>query len=477
MEEFNPLTKRWKKGLKRVALIYPNKYIAGISNLGIQQIYAEINSLNDFICERFYLDVNNGLRSVESSSHLRNFDIALFSIQYEEDYFNVIKILRESNFKGLKVAGGPCVMENPLPLKKFFDILFVGEADGIIENIIKGEQNEGIFKGEKVNRVYPIELDFHLEKQIISEGVYGRALLLEIGRGCYRGCKFCLVRQIYSPVRWRSYKLLLEIAERNAELVDKVALISPSPSDHPEFEKIVFSLYEMGYLISPSSLRADRLNEELIKIFAESGLRRITVAPEVGSEKLMEMIGKGINKEDIMSVAEMSKEYGLSLKLYFMIGFPGENYEDLMSIVEMVKDIRRLGVRVSVSINPLVPKPHTPLQWLPYGGNAEKSVNENIKELKEKVKFLKSNLYKICEAKIESVERFAIQTVLARGGEDVSKLLLGKGKFREIFEFDLQKYLDSFEIDSELPWDVLEIGYSKKRLKKEYEKVLSIAEK
>ena len=121
MWEFNPIAKKWRKGLKRVALVYPNRYRGGIANVGLQQIYYDVNALDNYVCERFYSDVFNGLRSVETATPINDFDVALFSLQYEKDYFKAVDIAK--NFKGMKIAGGPCVMENPVPLREFFRLL------------------------------------------------------------------------------------------------------------------------------------------------------------------------------------------------------------------------------------------------------------------------------------------------------------------------------------------------------------------
>jgi radical SAM superfamily enzyme YgiQ (UPF0313 family) len=480
--EINPMAKKWRKGLRRIALVYPNRYVGGISNIGIQYIYHRINSMDDFICERFYTDVFNWIRSVESGAYLKDFDIALFSIQYEEDAFNAYEIIKRSGFKGLKVAGGPCIMENPLPYS-FFDLMFTGELEGsnFIDEVLLGKEpaGKGTYipgKTERVERVYS-ELDSHLQTQIIGDGAYGRALLLEIGRGCYRNCRFCIVRQIYAPCRWRKKEILLEVAEKHRKVVDKVALIAPSPSDHPQFREIIFELAEMGFSVSPSSIRADKLDEEILEFLANSGLKTLTFAPEAGSGRLRRVISKGISKDDIINASIMASESGIEkIKLYFMIGLPGENMDDIRAITDMVEEVRRYVRRVEVSINPLVPKPHTPFQWLAFGGGEgfNKAV---VKEIKSKMKYLLSSFRKKgVESKPFSVEEFAVQTVLSRGGKDVA-LLIEKGKeraFRNIFHLGLDSYLDSM-IDRELPWMIVDHGYDIKRLEKEFGRAMKVA--
>jgi len=478
LREDNPFLKAWRKGLKGVALVYPNRYVGGIANVGLQYIYAEINSRDGWICERFYTDVFRGLRSLESGRPLRDFEIAFFSLQYEEDYFRAVRIIEESKFDGLKVAGGPCCMLNPKPILRFFDAFVIGEVEKsrVIDAILEAKCKEdlvgieGIYTGleEKVRRIRPQKLDFHLRRQIIGEGAYGRCVLLEIGRGCIRRCKFCVVRQIYSPPRWRDVKVLLEIAEDYRGKVNKVALIAPSVSDHPRIKELIAGLVELGFMVSPSSIRADTVDEELMELLVSGGLRSFTIAPEAGSERLRDVLKKGIDEEDVMNAVKIAEEKGIrSVKLYFMIGLPKEKDEDIVEIVRLVEKVRRVIPKVSVSINPLVPKPHTPFQWLPYTGFDD--VKRGMDELKRRSKFLSKELSKIADVSIESVEDFAVQTILSRGDEDVADFIAkGKPKLRVAYKFGLLKYLERIPVDAELPWNFIDHGYKKERLIREY---------
>lgn len=464
MTEFNPFFKRYSKGLRRVAVVYPNRYVGGISNLGIQRLYFEVNRSESYLAERFYTDVFNGLRSVENATPLRDFEVALFSIQYEEDVFNAIRILRESSFSGRSIAGGPCVIQNPFPYVRIFHRLFVGEAENAVLDIIEDSAIEGLIPHSYRRR--RVELDSEMRSEIVGEGAYGRALIVEIGRGCPRGCRFCVVRQIYSPARWKSAEDILRFAEENRKLADKVAIVAPSPTDHPEFREIISGLRELGFEVSPSSLRADRFDEEMAELI--SGTKTLTLAPEAGSERLREVLNKGISEEDIINAVEIAE--GVErVKLYFMFGLPGEGQEDLEEIVRMVDRIRRMGKRVSVSINPLVPKPHTPFQWLPYGGDLGKGAKENLRELKRKRKFLLSMLRRIAEVEVESVERFAVQTLISRGDESVGELITKGARLSEMLKSGASRFLESIPLDQELPWDRIEVGYRKKRLLREFE--------
>ncbi len=463
--EFNPFLKRYRKGLRRVALVYPNRYIGGIANIGLQYIYAKVNEL-DAVCERFYSDVFNGLRSVETATPLKDFDIALFSLQYENDYFKAVEIIKRSGFSGLKIAGGPCVMENPKPLMRYFDAFFIGEVEDSIEEIIFARSKEelegikGIYTGkeDRVKRVY-VKLGKHMENEIIGDGAYGRCFLIEIGRGCIRKCRFCLVRQIYSPARWRKIDDLPGV-----KFVNKVALIAPSPSDHPNFKDLLLRFVEEGYEVSPSSIRADSINEEVVELLKDAKLKTLTIAPEAASEDLIEILNKGISVEDVLRVSKLSSGIFDKIKLYFMIGLPNESFEDVKKIIELAISIKRFVNRVEISVNPLVPKPHTPLQWLPFGGKED--VKEGIRELRNKIRFLRAECRRHgIEADISGIKEFIIQTILARGNQEVAAIFEGIS-YTEFF-----KYLEEIDLDSELPWDFIDHGYKKNKLVEEYLKV------
>lgn len=475
MREFNPFAKRWKKGDRRVALVYPNRYVGGIANIGLQQIYAEVNAIEGCVCERFYWDVFECKRSIETGTPLNEFDIAFFSIQYEEDYFRIAEIVK--NFKGVKVAGGPCVMENPLPLVEFFDYFYFGEVDDEVPEVISacesGSETEHLKKAENIGeervKVRRAELNTHLQTQIIGEGAYGKCYLLEVGRGCKRACSFCMVRQIYAPCRWREVELLLSVAEEAKKFVSKIALVAPSVTDHPEIKELIASLVEMGFLVSPSSIRADTIDEELMQLLSKSGVESITIAPEAGSERMRKLLRKGIDEEDVLNASQLASQHGIrKVKLYFMIGLPKESEEDVSAIVELSKQVKRFVPRVTVSINPLVPKPHTPLQWLPFGGKDD--VKEGLASLKRKMSFLKKELLKAgISVSVGSVDEFATQAILSRGGRKIGRAIaMNSFKFKDYID-----YLGRID-EEELPWDFIDHSYSKKRLAKEYERLMSL---
>lgn len=468
VEEHNPLAKKWRKDQKKIALAYPNFYKAGIANLGLQQIYAEINALDDHICERFYSDVFNGEKSVESGESLSGFSQSFFSLQYEEDYFQALKMAESASNS---VAGGPCVMENPVPLKGSFDSFYIGEVDGLVSEILKGNNVEGLMDkdADTVKRRW-VKIKDHLQQQIIGDGAYGKSLLLEIGRGCKRKCRFCLVRQIYRPCRWRGIDELLEVAEEGRRFGDKVALIAPSVGDHPRIKELISRLVDMGFMVSPSSLRADTVDDEVINLLSAAGLKSITVAPEAGSERMREAIKKEIGEEDILNTVELATSAGIQrVKLYFMVGLPNEDEGDIESILDTVDKVKQKVPKVSVSINPMVPKPHTPFQWVPFGGDFSLTPQENIKGLNEKIKYLKKELKRRkVDVETGNVKKFAIQTIISRGDEKVGNAL------PKIRIKDFEGYLGEFDVDKKLSWDFIDHGYRKNTLVKEFEAIKEV---
>lgn len=460
--EFNPFQRKFRKGEKRVALVYSNRYAGGVANIGLQQIYAEINEFA--ICERFYADVFDGLRSVETGTPLSEFDFALFSIQYENDCFKAVEILRKSNFKGIKIAGGPCVMENPRPLRRFFDAFFIGEVEGKLGEILSVKEAvelsgiEGIWTGreDRVKRVFS-KIGKHLEKEIIAEGAYGRCFLIELGRGCVRKCSFCLVRQIYAPPRWRRVEDLPEVRD-----VGKVALIAPSPTDHPRFKEILQSFVERGLEVSPSSLRADALNEELVELLKAGNVKSITLAPETSSEKLSEILRKEISFEDLREAVEICAGKFEKLKLYYMVGIPGESIEDVRGIVEQAKELKSLIPRVEISVNPLVPKPHTPMQWFGF---------DKLEDLQKKINLLRVECVKAgIEFSQPNLREFVLQTIIARGDERAGDIFEGRS-YR-----DFKYLLNPLNPEIELPWDFIDHHYKRDRLLREFEEIKSVLE-
>ncbi|ENN96384.1 radical SAM protein [Methanocaldococcus villosus KIN24-T80] len=425
---------------KRVAIIYPNKFKAGISCLAIHVLAKHLSKYNDLDVKVFFL---------ENYKMIKNYDAIFITLQYEMDYFNAIRIindLRKTNPKAVFAAGGPCVMENPFPLLNYFDVFIIGEIEktDIMYNIIYHNFDlDGVFyKGkDKVRRVYPKKLDledYPIYQPTSEKGAYGKAFLLEIGRGCPRRCKFCLARVIYYPPRFRKLDDLIYLAEEGIKVnkVEKIALIAPSVGDYKYIVELCNFLNEKGVKISPSSLRADTITEELLKLL---DIKTLTIAPEAGSEELRKFINKDISNEDIFNAVELAKKFGIEkVKLYYLIGLPGEKEEDIKAIASLTEKIKREIKRVEVSINPFVPKPHTEFEDFIFDIDSKK-----------KIKLLEKMLKKIrVKVSYENFNSMLCQAVLAKGNESLGKYLDDYHKFLKVIKKDINCYLNP----KEKPW-------------------------
>ena len=405
------------KMIKNVAIIYPNKFKAGISCLAVHVLANHLSK---------YRDLNVGVYFLENYERIRNFDAIFITLQYENDYFNAIKIvkdLRKTNPNAVFVAGGPCVMENFFPMAEFFDAFIVGEienSDVMLKVINREFDVEGVYSKfldkKKVKRIYPKKLgieDYPIYQPTSEEGAYGKSFLLEIGRGCPRRCRFCLARAIYYPPRFRKLDDLMYLAEKGVEVnkVDKVALIAPSVGDYKYMVELCNFLDEKGIQISPSSLRADTLNDDLMRILKP---KTLTIAPEAGSERLREFIKKDIREGDIANAIDLAKKFGVEkIKLYFMVGIPTETDEDIEELINLTRKIKKDIRKVEISINPMIPKPHTDFEAEEFDLSSKKKIRYIEKSLK------RENI----KVEYENFNSMICQCVLARGDENLSKYL------------------------------------------------------
>ena len=419
------------RGRFRIALVYPSTYKVAISNLGLRIIYHLLNLEDQIYCERFTAESG---RSLETGSRLKEFDLIMFCYQYEPDLLEIARLITEFNlFDKPKLVGGPCAC-NPFPLKKLVDYVYIGEAESKLMNLIEGIMEgrrpeelaslEGVFvssASEAAVRAYPKKLNTPLPACQVSSrlSIFGDALLLDVSRGCRWGCLFCLGRRIYAPYRERDLSQLAEVIEEGMMKggYEAIALISSDLCSYSRLEELLELVEDLRKakefrLIAPS-LRADALNEKLLEALAESGEKTITLAPE-SSEDLRYRIGKAFPDERLLEVCKLLKRIGISrVKLYFMFGLPEETLKDLEAIVKLVEEIRRAGLEVRVSANPFVPKPHTPM---------EDEELEDLKSLKEKLKFLRRELGGILAT--NGLRQAYLQAAISRGDEKIGSLIL-----------------------------------------------------
>lgn len=487
MIERNVVFKDFRNKL-RVALVFPNLYTVGMANLGFQILYDLLNCLEDVYAERFFLDFE---KSLETKSRLKDFDIIAFTWQFELDAMNILEILHRSGIplrreerSKLVVVGGPCAA-NPYPLKNFIDVFFIGEAEvnliPFIELFSKAKEVEvfgdipGLYVSELNNPVKRVCLEnldeYHPIAQIMSpEAAFDETFLLEVSRGCGRGCRFCLGGFTSRPPRERSLERLKEIIDDGIEANDpkKISVLGASASDYSHIDKLCEYLAGKGLELSIPSLRADSLSPTVVKALVRTGQHSLTLAPET-SQRLRKAINKDMSNGEIMDAVKMAFQGGIkNLKLYYMIGLPWEEDKDVIEITDIVKEIKTMG-RVKLSVNPFIPKPHTPLQWTGL---------VDFPTYRRRLRILKKELR--IEVEEEDYKSAFLQATIARGDEDLSRIMekafyygKGLGALRRAFKEegkDLYHYVKGRNFYEPLPWDNIDTGVRTDFLMEEYEK-------
>ncbi|MFQ6122872.1 MAG: radical SAM protein [Dehalococcoidales bacterium] len=498
-----------------IALIYPNSYYLGMSNLGLHAIYSLLNSYDDIVCERAFWERENRDKtalSLESQRPLSDFAVLAFSISYELDYFNVVSILQASGIPlyaaerderhPLVIAGGPCITANPIPLSPFFDCLCIGEAEPILPTMLP-MLSEGIsskreellkalaslpgvyvpkYSGTRVVRQWATNLDdFTVTSAILTPDTeLGDLYLIEVERGCNWSCRFCLVSTAFSPIRFRSMDKLIEQAKQGLKYRKRLGLVGPAVSDYPRLEELLVRLRQVGAFFSLSSLQLSHLTDKLVREIARGGAQTLSIAPEAGSQRLRQLIKKNIGEDDILESIAMLAQPGIKqLKLYFMIGLPSETDEDIEEIIKLtlrcknIIDRRRSGTRLTVNIAPFVPKAGTPFQWLPM---------TPVQTLNQRLSLLRNNLSpKGIKLKSESPAWSQVQGVLARGNTGVAEVLAnidevslaGWRRAVEKYHLDTDFYAQRWDVSQRLPWGVIDSGTKVTYLESELNKALA----
>ena len=491
-----------------VALVYPNTYYVGMSSLGLQTVYGLFNAHPDVVCERvFWAKGNDVPISLESQRPLVDFAVVAFSLSYELDYFHMVDLLRRAGIPlrteeragdgwPLLIAGGPAVTANPEPLALILDALAIGEGEVLVPGLVETlrstagqgwrHQLEALHTlpgwyvpllhdgSSPVRKQWVRDLDAYPTTSLVltPDTEFGDMYLIEMSRGCIRGCRFCLAGFCYRPQRERSPAVLLAQAAQGLRWRERIGLVGAAVSDYTRIAELVAGLREMGARLSVSSLRVDPLPEVLLAALAESGTHTLTVAPEAGTQRLREAIHKAISAEQILLAAEQAAAHGFThLKLYFMLGLPGETDADVQAIADLVLAVKkRFPRRLTVNLTPFVPKAHTPFQWVAMAG--EKTLRQRIRRVTRALR--PSGVV----VRAESPAWARVQGVLARGDQRVGEVLLSlreptlagwRQALREA-RVDADDYLGAWPLDASLPWQVVDVGVSPRLLRRELER-------
>lgn len=566
--EYNAVQKTWQPDMVKVVLAFPDVYDIGMAHLGLQILYWRINECEDALCERTYMPwmdmyqlmIKEGvpLYSLESFHPIADFDVLGFTLQYELSYTNILHMLKRSgiplrskdrtNQEALVVGGGPCAF-NPEPIADFFDVFVIGDGEEAIVDLVdlvRRAKDQGWTRQETLEQAATIpgfyipsfyDVTYYpsgqiagiapnnshaltrVQKRVVAdldqaffprnaivpwiEPVHDR-VMVEVMRGCGRGCRFCQAGFVYRPPRERDPLLLREQA---LDLIrgtghEEVALTSLSSGDYSQIAPLVKSLMEdLGesrVSVALPSLRVDSFSVGLASEIQKVRKTGLTFAMEAGTERLRKVINKQVTEEDLLAAVAAAFDAGwFSIKLYFMLGLPTEGEEDLAGIVDIVKRVRKLGherlgrqagkLRIAVSVATFVPKAHTPFEFC---------AQDQPAVILDKQRYLKENLgIKGVKLSCHNVEQSVLEAVFARGDRRLSSVLeqavtlgclfdgwdeyFNYGLWEQAFGdcgLDMSFYANrSRDFDEVNPWDHIDSGVSKGFLIEEYKTALKVA--
>lgn len=540
--EVGAVHKDWHQH-RRIALVYPNTYPVGMTNLGFQRVYQIFNDREDFLCERFFLseEALHGelceLRSCESGRALKEFDLIAFSISFETDYLNVLRTLqladiplyhedRKAGGFPIVLGGGCGITVNPEPLADFVDLYCIGEAEDFCDRLCdllveqqgsslpvfleKATALPGVYVPsnfrfeydasrvkaitqvgpgpEKILRLIKKDLDSVPTQTVVIpvETPFRNMFMVETGRGCQWACRFCAAGYIYRYPRERGLEAMKAAVDRGLSHGMRIGLVGSDMSCHSYIWDLMEYVLDRGGEPSLSSIRVEAIDERMAKLIARTGIKTMTLAPDAGSFRLRRTLNKNMPDEMILQAAARLLDAGIhNIKLYFIIGLPTEGEDDIAALIRLAEKVRglmlerapktgRMGV-VSISINPFIPKPGTPFQWV--GMEPEAVIEKRFQMIRKAL--VPQGGFKL---DLESYRGCYLQAFISRGDRRAGRILeymLGSGKSLDRAAKDLYEELQyvpseqinrTWNFDEVLPWDVMDHGFFPGYLQREMER-------
>lgn len=491
----------------RLALAYANAYEVGMSSLGLQRVYELVHDAPGWSCERFFADGVGMPLSVETGSPLTDFGCVAFSVSFEEDYVELLRMLDRARvplrrrergpWDPLILMGGSCAAINPLPMAELVDVFALGAAENLLPSLLPAlaEEREreavldrlaardGFYVPARhdlgagdLPKLRKLELTGeqmarpgHLPTSAVvtPRTELAEKFLVEMSRGCPEKCRYCWATFGMGKFRWHPTEFILGSFDRARAVTDQIGFVATAVGDHPEIERILGAAYEMGFRASVSSIRIPAVTAGVLEPLAASGARSITLAPETGSDALRRALNKPITNDLLLEKVRLIFRHGFTqLKLYFIVGLPGESMDDVAAIVRLAADCRALMLEetrptgaaghIHLGVNVLIPKPYTPWQREPM---------DDERSLKRKISLLKKGVAALPNVSMAgmSIRQAVWQTYLSRADSDAAEALERAARGQPVASL-LRDYADRVHPEvfqpfaRDLRWQFLRMG-------------------